>query len=302
MPTNEVFVPTTITKIQFLDPGELCSLSLALPREHEVDGKTYPVRDVMRPGNAFLARPFGARTEKLRRRMYTRSNSATTSSGTLETIINNTHAARTDTSLWWQTEAAKALKDQGGTIDVRTGFNDTHSELILFENSHECKPANLRLEPDEEWANMHFVALAFSTGITPFLAHLDYMKSFKFGKNDHRPGAYMTLIVSVRTPRQLMEHEALLDLEHQYPGHFRYYPVLTREWPDDWQYGKQRIIQTEKTPEGEERIDLSRLLKVVPDLQNYHMRMCGGNAAKKQLLQGLEEQQLHNLSFRSEVW
>ena len=302
MPTNEVFVPATISKIQFLDPGELCSVALTLPSEHEVDGKRYPVRDVMRPGNAFLAMPFGARTEKLRRRMYTRSNSTATSKGTLTTIINNTHAERTDTSLWWQTEAAKTMKDQGGTIDVRAGFNKTHTELVLFENSHECKPTNLRLEPDEEWAAMHVVALAFSTGITPFLAHLDYMKAHHFGKTQDRPGAHMTLIVSVKNPRQLMEHEALLDLEHQYPGHFRYYPVLTREWPEDWPYGKQRIIQTEQNSDGKECIDLSRLLTVVPNLQNSHLRMCGGRTVKQQLLQGLEEQQIPHLSFRSEVW
>jgi hypothetical protein len=85
------------------------NVTLVLPEAFEVEGKPYPIRDVMRPGNAFLARPMGARTQKVRRRMYTRSNCSLTSEGVLETIINHTHEAKADTSIWWQAEQVGEL-------------------------------------------------------------------------------------------------------------------------------------------------------------------------------------------------
>ncbi|UCE64409.1 MAG: hypothetical protein JSU59_04510, partial [Nitrospirota bacterium] len=73
---KEIFIPATITKVITLDPGEIRTIQLTLPKEFELDHVRYPVRDRMRPGTAFLTKSFGARTQKLRRRMYTRSNSS----------------------------------------------------------------------------------------------------------------------------------------------------------------------------------------------------------------------------------
>ena len=300
--TRELFVPAVLTSVRTLDPGEIRAVTLVLPETLEVEGTKYPIRDTMRPGNAFLARPMGARTQKVRRRMYTRSNCSLTSEGLLETIINHTHGAKADTSIWWQSERVEALHREGGTIDIRVGLSPDKTYLFVYENSGECKPANLRLEPDTEWPGMRFLAIALSTGITPFLSHLRYMKGFNFGCDHDASGCHVTLIASVRTPRQLMEHEELLGLERQFPENFRYYPVLTREWPADWPYGKGRIMRAgDVTGEGE-GVDLRPLLAIVPDLERCHVRLCGSASARDQLVRGLQQMGCHPLSFRSEVW
>lgn len=302
MRTTEVFVPAVITRVETIDPGEIRLIALTLRDEYEVGGRRYRVRDAMRPGNAFLARPWGARSGKVRRRMYTRSNCAATAPLVLETIINHTHEERADTSIWWQTDQIDALHRGGGSVDVRVDLDQKADELVVFENSSACDSRNLRLEPDGEWPSMRMVAIALSTGITPFLAYLDYMRAAHFGRSLARRGAHVTLIASVRHPRQLMKHEELLDLERRFPDHFRYYPVLTREWPDDWPYGKGRIICADDTCEGEPQVDLTPLLKLVPDLSACHLRMCGNLMCRRQIELGLRQQEMHVQSFRAEVW
>src|SRR6185295_10874580 len=120
-----------------------------------------------------------------------------------------------------------------------------------------CKPGNLQLEPDDQWPRMRMLAIALSTGITPFLAHLCYMKVHKFGAGMHAQGCRFLLIASVRHPRQLIEHARLLELEREFPEQFRYYPVLTREWPADWLYGKGRICKAAGTGGRTDEVDLS---------------------------------------------
>ena len=302
MASGEIFVPAELADLQTIERGEIRAITLALPEQLDVAGVSYPVRDSMRPGNAFLARPLGARTEKLRRRMYTRSNSSRGTVRVLETIINHTHQPKADTSIWWQGEHAEALLKDGGTIDVRVVFNKEGTELVVYENSAQCKPMNLRLEPDGEWERMRFLGIALSTGITPFLSHLSYMAELDFGRTASAAGAQYTLIVSVRSPRQLMKHAELLDLERRFPGRFRYIPVLTREWPDDWPYGKGRIIRAKPADGGEPKVDLGPLREIVPDLQQYHVRFCGNPAGRQQLLSGLRQNHCEALSFRSETW
>jgi hypothetical protein len=99
-----------------------------------------------------------------------------------------------------------------------------------------------------------------------------------------------------------MEHEELLELKNRFPLNFNYHPVLTREWPDHWEYTKGRIIRAQGDRGGEEVIDLGPLLDVVPDIHNYHVRMCGGRSAKEQLGLGLQQSGRIPLSFRAEVW
>lgn len=302
MGMREIFVPAVITDLRTIDPGEIRAVMLALPQEYEVAGRTYPIQDRLRPGNAFLARPMGARTGKARRRMYTRSNCVPAAERVLETIINHTHEAKADTSIWWQTDQVEALHRSGGAIDVRVDPSPDGASLILYENSQQSVSSNLRLEPDEQWPTMRIVAIALSTGITPFLAHVRYMKAFRFGRTPQTPGCHFTLIVSVRTPRQLMEHEELLVLARSLPENFRYYPVLTREWPSDWPYGKGRVIRAEDAGGQAARVDLGPLLEIVPDLAHCHLRLCGNAGAREQLQRGLREQGPQPLSFRSEVW
>ncbi len=295
---RELFVPARITDMKTYDPGEVRKVAFTLPETFEVDGRLIPVCDRMRPGGAFLVKPFGVRTQKYRRRMYTRSNCSDETPRVLETIVNDTHKEKADTSPWWQTDDLVQRYRTGGSIDVCVNYDETRSELVVFQNSQEVDPTTLILEADHEWCSMRIVAVALSTGITPFLAYVRHMKSRAFGGTAE---GYFSLIVSVKNSRQLMEHQALLALSREFPQHFSYHPVLTREWPEDWAHGKGRIMQVRT--EGEEaHVNLASLLALEPNLLQCHVRFCGNAQAKDQLVLGLQQAQLAPLSFRSETW
>ena len=298
---RELFVPARITDVYTYDPGEVRKVALTLPETVEVDGRPVPVRDRMRPGSAFLVKPFGVRTQKYRRRMYTRSNCADESPRVLETIINDTHKEKADTSPWWQTDDLVQRYRTGGSIDVCVNYDETRSELVVYQNSQAVDATTLVLEADHEWRSMRIVALALSTGITPFLSYLRHMKS-RTGGLDGAAGGHFTLIVSVKKPGQLMEHQALLDLAREFPQHFSYYPVLTRAWPEDWSHVKGRIMQVRTNGDQEPRVNLAPLMALEPNLRQCHVRFCGNELAKDQLVLGLEQAQQVPLSFRAETW
>lgn len=298
---NEIFVPAKITRLVTIEPQEIRTVELTVPEVWEIDGISYPVRDTMWPGTAFLARPMGYRTRKFRRRMYTRSNCSMISARVLQTIINYTHEEKADTSIWWQTPEVEDWMQRGLPLDVRLEWDETQTGLRIYENTKICKPSNLRLEPDGEWEHMRIVAIGFSTGITPFLSYLRYMAAKDFGKPAGQ-GAHYTLIVSVRHPGQLMFHEELLEVERMFPDHFRYHPVLTRAWPPDWKYSTGRLFRVGATASGAPIVDLEPLQQVVRDLEGVHLRFCGNKEACNQLEMGLRQSKITPLSFRSEVW
>ena len=66
MNVRRVFVPATIAAVRTIDPGEIRAVTLVLPETYEVEAAPYPIQDDMRPGNAFLVRPLGARTLTIR--------------------------------------------------------------------------------------------------------------------------------------------------------------------------------------------------------------------------------------------
>ena len=299
---SELVVPARMTKVNTLVPKELRLVELSLPAQHVINNVSYPVYDEMRPGTAFLLKPWGHRTQKWRRRMYTRSNCQIGSERILETIINDTHSEKSDTSVWWQTDEVIEWHQSGKSLEVRAEWNETHSGLVIYENSRKCHATNLRLEPDDEWKQMSFLALALSTGITPFLSYLRYMQHYAFGRSKAHIGTVFTLIVSVQNLQHLMAHEELLGLERQFPDNFHYHPVLTRSWPENWPFTTGRIIRAQTTSEEEDKIDMSPLFAVLPDIQQRHVRFCGNKIARDQLQQGLVQWGVEPLSFRAEVW
>ena len=298
----EYVVSARIAQLQILDPGEIRRVQLALPDCVEIGGARYPLHDTMRPGTAFLAKPWGMRTDKYRRRMYTRSNSSLNEPGLLETFINHTHRPQADTSVWWQSDVAGNWYETGKAVDVRLTIDETRGLATLYENTAVCKETNLRLEPDGDWEERRFVCVAFGTGITPFLSYIRYMVHHHWDQRGRERGGHMTLIASVRHERQLMLHQDLLGIAQQFPQHFRYVPVLTRSWPNEWPSLTGRIMRLNTLSSGEEHVDLTPLLERVPDLSQSDLRMCGNVAACRQLRQGLREQHIYPRTVRTESW
>lgn len=298
----EYVVSARISQIQVIDPGEIRRVQLALPADVEIGGRRYVIHDTMRPGTAFLAKPWGSRTEKYRRRMYTRSNASTQEPGILETIINHTHRQQADTSIWWQSKIADDWYEEGKTIDVRVTIEESQGIATVYENTAVCKESNLRLEPDGEWENLRLVCVAFGTGVTPFLSYIRYMADQQWAKRGGVPGGSLTLIVSVRHEGQLMLHQELLKMAQEFSQHFRYLPVLTRSWPSDWSSLTGRIVRTKVLPSGVEQIDPTPLLELVPDLSQSDLRMCGSIAACRQVMQGLREHSILPVTVRTESW
>ncbi|GJL70010.1 MAG: hypothetical protein NPIRA06_26450 [Nitrospirales bacterium] len=298
----EHVVGARIHQLRTIDPGEIRLVRLALPEEIEIAGKLYAIRDTMRPGTAFLAKPWGDRTGKYRRRMYTRSNASFTEPRMLETFINHTHREQSDTSGWWQSEMATDWFEKGKTVEVRLQLDEERGVALVYENTKVCTPANLRLEDDGIWEGMRMVCVAFGTGITPFLSYARFLKANNFGRKGARFGAHMTLVASVRHEGQLMLHEELADLEQQFPQHFRYQPVLTRSWPTAWEYLKGRILRVADSVEGKDKIDIVPFKTIVPDITQSHLRVCGSATACRQLTLGLEQEGLIPLTVRTESW
>lgn len=298
----EHVVGARIHQLQTIDPGEIRLVQLALPEEVEIAGKLYALRDTMRPGTAFLAKPWGDRTGKYRRRMYTRSNASFNEPRLLETFINYTHRDQSDTSSWWQSEMATEWFEKGKTIEVRLQMDEEKGGALVYENTKVCKATNLRLEDDGQWEGMRMVCVAFGTGITPFLSYARYLKAKNFGQTGGSGGAHLTLVASVRHEGQLMLHEEMVALEQQFPEHFRYQPVLTRFWPTAWGYPKGRIQRVVHSVSGHERIDISPFQAIVPNIDQSHLRICGSVTACRQLTLGLEQGGLVPLTLRTESW
>ncbi|MGH7370701.1 MAG: hypothetical protein ACREJK_02505 [Candidatus Methylomirabilales bacterium] len=292
-----IFVPAEVSRLDNIDPKEIRVVEIQMPYAFEVDGRTYPIADAMRPGTAFLAEPLGARTQKLQKRLYTRSNCALTENRILQTIINDTHDPKADTSVWWQTDEVSV----GDKINVRVEFNGDGTTLIVYEHRIKDDNKSLKLEPDDWWLDKKFLGIGFSTGVTPLFAHVRYLAALNFGRTRKHPGAHYVLIVSVKNPRQLMSHEEWMELEKKCPENFRYHPVLTREWPEDWPYTRGRIVKAEKGLDGQEKINMNPLFGVVTDIEERHVRMCGNETAELQLRTGFEQTR-NPASLNAEVW
>jgi ferredoxin-NADP reductase len=234
--------------------------------------------------------------------MYTRSNSAFNEPRLLETFINHTHQEQADTSMWWQSDMAYDWFKKGKTMDVRLQLDQDKGIASVYENTQMCKPANLRLEDEGSWEEMRMVCVAFGTGITPFLSYIRFMAALNFGQRRSRSGVHLTLVASVRHAGQLMLHEELLLLEKKFPQHFRYQPVLTRAWPDDWEYLKGRILRMEQKELRNDQVDITPLQTIVPDLAQSHLRVCGSVMACRQVTLGLDQRGIVPLTVRTESW
>ena len=298
----EYVVSARIAQLQVIDPGEIRRVKLVLPPDVEINGRRLSLLDTMRPGTAFLAKPWGSRTDKSRRRMYTRSNSSSNEPGMLETFINHTHLPQADSSIWWQSSMVDDWYESRKGIDIRIRMDESRGLATVYENTTVCKESNLRLEPEGEWEDRHLICVAFGTGITPFLSYIRYMAAGGWGTTGRMRQGHLTLIASARHERQLMLHQELMEMAQRFSRHFRYIPVLTRSWPKDWPSLRGRVIRAKIQGSGEEQIDLSPLMEAIPDFSNSDLRICGNVEACRQLLQGLQALNIYPMSVRKESW
>ena len=264
-----MFIPATVTKLTRLESDGPYCIELTLPNSITIQNKECFIQDGMRPGTGFWIESWDEPT--------IRSNCSINAKGRLQAMI-------------WRTEGII----EGGILGVRVQA-DPKGNVLRIEESK-----GLALELDSWWCERDFAAIAFSTGIAPFLAYVRYMSLFAFGRalNRFGRGAHFVLVVSVKEPRQLICHDELLTLEDRFPEHFRYHPALTREWTEDWPYTRRRVIRMEQETG---RIDLSPLLEVVPDIDRRHVRISGGKESAGQLLKGLQDNKISPLSIRTQI-
>ncbi len=288
------------TRITHFVKGELALVEFELPAVHQVNSMQYHVCDTtMRPGTAFVAEPFGSRTLRQEKRVYTRSNCAMLTPRILETAINLASGKEKfpNTSLWWQ---SKNLTET--LIPIRLEFDETHTFLRPYEHTNRKQETeSLALESKHQWQYKKILAFGFYTGGTAFAAYARYMVAHNFGISHVNPrGAHLTLIMSAQDNSRLLFHKEFEILARQFPLNFSYHPFLTRTWPMDWPYGRGRIIDPNRTIQSE--VDMRPLLSLVPNLEQYHIRICGGRTPRDRIQLGLAQQHINPLSFRSECW
>lgn len=287
------FVPARIKTLETVSEGELRVIQLELAPSYTIKKTRYPVMVTLRPGSAFLARPFGVRTQEEQSRLYTRSNCG--SIRILEAIIDRQNNDRADTSWWWNSP----LPCVDDFINVRMDFAHQNTALSVYEHLQQSKSIehSLRLESDKWWSDKKFVMVALSTGIAPFLSIIRHMQSLEFGRTSRTPGAHVILIASARSSRMLIAHQELMKLQYKFPHNFMYHPVLTQRWSRQWSYTRGRIIK-----HTENAIDLSPFLNIAPDFQDRHFRFCGNATALQQFQRGFARLQKKPLSMRAERW
>lgn len=225
------------------------------------------IQVVARPGNAFWLKLWGRRTEKLQLRAY--SFSSIPRSPIIETVIAKaTPEEEPDTS--WTVQEFDT-----GECDIWARVTD--DKKLLFINPRK----DLELESDEWWQEKKFLFYGLGTGVTPHLSAVRYMA-------EHGMNADVVCVASAKNFRRLIFHSELEALARRFPN-FRYVPFLTRENPAGWLYHTGRPT-------------VEVLAKLVPDIAERHVRLCGGKNTKKNFVEAALAAGMTFPSVKSEEW
>ncbi len=288
------FIPTRIMRFQdfgtrireielVLPEAEKVTRALLLPKSHErLYLKILPVMQIHRPGNSFLAKPFGISTNRHENRLYTVSDCS--NHHRLTTIIDRTKN-NPNTSDWWLSN-----RIENGTVVYCKAVLDLKNERFVIHEHRTKEDASVELYPDGEWEKLRVVAVGLSTGMTPFLAHVKYFVEKDFGQMEDTCGIEYTFIMSVQHPEELVWYNWLTAVAKKNWSNFTFHPVLTQTWPDLW------------PEEQRKRITVERILKLIPDLEDHELWYCGGNAGKESLENGLREKNISVRRFRAETF
>lgn len=257
---------------------------LQLPETHaHLFGKRIPVIQTHRPGNAFLAKPYGTRSERALNRLYTISD--TTDTRKLCTVIDRTED-NPDTSDWWLGSDPVVNRT---FIPCKVVLDPIQECLVVYEHATK-QDASVELYPDGSWESLKVVVIGLSTGMTPFLAHTRYFAQHAFGTTKTRCGIVYRFIMSVQYENEIVQRDYLRSLETLYPDNFFFHPMLTQKWPADWPETQRR------------RITAERIAAYVKNLDTYEVWYCGGAAGRDGLAEGFDRIDLHPARFRAETW
>lgn len=262
MPFEAVKVP--ISEIINFEPGELRAIRFKLPDDIDASHR--------RPGNAFWARLWGDRTNKLEVRAYSFSDGAI--GKVIETIVSKA-AKDPNTSLYLQRVKV------GDEVEIRL---ETGSRKIFLNPRKD-----LEFECDDWWPKQKFIFIGLGTGVAPHLSAVRYM-----ARKGMMPS--VMFVVSAKTPKRLIFNKELLTISKQFMR-FVYLPFITRVNPDDY---------TRSLPQGCDyrygRPTLEVLKVIIPDITQRHVRICGGIGAKETFEEEARVLGLEFPSIRAEMW
>lgn len=220
-----------------------------------------------RPGNAFFLQLLGKSGPEPQKRAY--SFSSVPRSPIIETVISK--AAKNPDTSW-------AFQEFPLGIELKARIEIKDNKKSLFINPRK----DLELEPDNWWQGKKFLFYGLGTGVTPHLSALRYMAEQNMPTD-------IIYVSSSKTFKRLIFHEELQRLANNFPGKFNYMPFLTSENAIGWLYFTGRPI-------------LEALTKLIPDIDERHLRICGGKGTRKNFEEDAKKIGITFPSIRYEEW
>lgn len=223
-----------------------------------------------RPGNAFWLKLTGKASGRPEIRAY--SFSSVPRAPVIETVISK--ASENPNTSWAFQEFSLGLE-----LEAKIEIKDNIKSLSINPRK------DLELEPDEWWQGKKFLFYGLGTGVTPHLSAVRYMA-------EQDMPADVIYVSSSKLTRRLIFHEELENLQKSFPQNFRYMPFLTRENPEtlkEWKYFTGRPT-------------VESLAKLIPDISERHLRICGAKGTRKNLEESAQKLGINFASIRYEEW
>jgi len=223
-----------------------------------------------RPGNAFWLKLFGKASGRSEMRAY--SFSSNPRSPIIETVVSK--AAENPNTSW-------AFQEFLSGTELEARISEQNGKKSLFINPRK----DLELEPDDWWQDKKFLFYGLGTGVTPHLSAIRYMAEKGMNVN-------VIYVSSSKLMRRLIFHDELENTQKRFPQNFRYLPFLTRENPEtlkEWKYFTGRPT-------------VEALTKLIPDISERHLRICGGKGTRKNLEKEANKFKINFPGVKTEEW